>query len=508
MIVSAPFLEHFSILYVEDNPLDVELAESCLRAGGLQFQMEIAATRSEFEAAVEHSHYDLILADYSLPDFDGLTALGVIRKIDERIPFIFLSGVLGEEVAVETLHRGATDYVLKRNMDRLVPAVKRAMFEYKEFLSRERAEQELRAVDARFQTLTNSLPSMVWTCDREGKLTYSNTLWKQWTGGVERWFEERVFHPADLGVVLTAWANAQIHVRAFELDCRIRRHKDDTYHWHLLRATPLTSEDGSLKEWVAICTDTEQQRLRETQLRTTEKLALTGRLASVIAHEINNPLEAITNTLYIMGTVDPASADFKALLAMAEHELVRISAITRQTLQWSRDEATTTVVSAGALVAETLKLFAAKLNNKNIKVQQEIEADVELNIIAGELRQVLANLISNSIDAVGVNGAISIHVRATADSSGMQWADIAISDNGPGIAPHIQARLFQPFQSTKGALGTGLGLYVSKELVARYGGDLTAHSRPGKGTRMHIRLPLLEPGVPPETDNSMNPLAA
>src|ERR1700761_3913662 len=168
---------HYSILMLEDNPLDAELAEQRLRAAGFSFDVIVADCRAQFEAAIAGHSFDLILADYSLPDFDGVTALDMVRAKNKRLPFILVSGVLGEDVAVETMLRGGTDYVLKQKLERLIPAVKRALSEHAEYQSRERAELDLRKSEERFEKLTNSLPAMVWTCDSEGRLTFTNSLW-------------------------------------------------------------------------------------------------------------------------------------------------------------------------------------------------------------------------------------------------------------------------------------------------------------------------------------------
>jgi PAS domain S-box-containing protein len=478
----------FSILYLEDNPLDVELVQECLRSSGLDFELSVAGGRAQFEALYPAHHFDLILADYSLPDFDGLSALRIVRARDSRQPFVFISGVLGEDVAVETLLQGATDYVLKTRPERLLPAVHRALAEFQEHVSRQRAEQELHQIEQRFRTITNSLPAMVWTCNREGRLTFTNALWQKLIGDADRWFSPQTVHPSDLARCEAAWNEAQRNGSSFEVDCRYRMRDDSRYSWNLVRATPLPNPDGSVTEWVGTCTDTEQQKARESQFRITEKLALTGRLASVIAHEINNPLEALTNILYLMRSACDTS-ELRSYLALADHELVRVSAITKQTLQWSRDEVTVSEISAQTLIDDALKLFFGKLKNKRIQLERDIDAGVRVRVVAGEVRQVIANLLSNAIDALPTGGRIRLRA-GTETRAGKQMALLAVEDNGEGIAPDVMANLFKPFQSTKGALGTGLGLYVSRELVDRYGGELAVRSTPGQGTAVIAYFPL------------------
>ena len=480
----------FSILLIEDNPLDAELTRSRLEAGGLLFDFTVVDNRADFEDCLRRRRFDLILADYSLPDFDGLTALDIVRERDKRLPFIFVSGVLGEDVAVETLLRGATDYVLKQKLERLVPAVRRALSEYQEYESRERAEAELRQIEQRFETLTNALPAMVWTADGEGRLTFVNSEWTRCVGPAATLFDPAIIHPRDLSVCTAAWEKARETGRPFDVDCRYLIHSDGSYRWHLVRGIPFTTPGRSDNEWVGTCTDTEKQRSREAQLRTTEKLALTGRLSSVIAHEINNPLEALTNILYLLSSGNLPDELNRAHLLLAEQELMRISAITKQTLQWSREEGVVADTPGAALVEDALKLFVRKMHNKSIRLQKHMDPTTRVRVVAGEMRQVLSNLISNAIDAVREGGEITLTVESV-ERGDERLACLAVADNGCGMTEERLTQLFQPFQTSKGSLGSGLGLFISKELVERYGGDLVAESRVNEGTTMRILLPLV-----------------
>jgi PAS domain S-box-containing protein len=484
--------KQYSFLHLEDNPLDAELTASRLYASGISCQVQVVSSRAAFEGAFASATFDLILADYSLPDFDGLSALRLVREKNARVPFIFVSGVLGEDVAVETLLSGATDYVIKQKMDRLVPAVLRALSEHEEYKSRQRAEIEARANDERFKKLTNSLPTMVWTCDLEGRLTFTNLQWDRNVGGAKLWCDPEIIHPSDLEACEALWMAAKRQQQPFEVDCRFKMHNGE-YRWNLVWAAPIENEKKQLTGWVGTCTDTEQQRFRDAQFRTAEKLALTGRMASVIAHEINNPLEAMTNLFYLLrGEVTPTEKG-EVYFSQVEHELLRISTITRLTLQWSREGGTVARQRAADLIDETLRLFQGKLANRNIHLHKEIE-DVEFFAVGGEIRQVLANLLSNAIDAVAFGGHITLGARASERNS-VRFVELTVQDDGAGIEPERLPNLFGPFHSTKGALGNGLGLYISKEIVDRHGGQLIPESTVGVGTIMRVFLPENKPAA-------------
>lgn len=483
-----PIRTELSILLLEDDPIDVELAKCRLANAGLQCRLVVANSRTSFERAYAEDRFDLILADYSLPDFDGLSALKMVRAQDARIPFIFVSGVLGEDVAVDSLLHGATDYVIKQKMERLVPSVKRALAEQNERLSRERMERELHHVEQRFRGLTDSLPAMVWTCEITGGITFVNSRWLECVGLATTWFETAIVHPADLPTCEQSWAEAQRSGQPLELEARFKIKDQNAYRWQLVRAVPLTDSLGQVSEWVGTCMDLEDQKRRDTELKTSERLALTGRMAAVIAHEINNPLEAVTNLLYLLRSEAPRTAQEESYFALLDHELLRISAITKQTLLWSREEAHETRVKADALIQEALRLFSSRLKNRGVLLRYS-SSDLTLYVVMGQIRQVLANLLSNAIDAVPVDGCIEVNCAQVARGD-RAFAEIVVSDNGSGIEPNRLAELFRPFQSTKGILGNGLGLYISKEIVERHGGELLVESTLGQGTRMRLLLPL------------------
>jgi signal transduction histidine kinase len=216
-----------------------------------------------------------------------------------------------------------------------------------------------------------------------------------------------------------------------------------------------------------------------------EKLALTGRMTSVIAHEINNPLESITNLLFLLRGEMSGNASAANYIGMAESELERISGITRQTLRWNRENNDQSVAfHLEQLVDDVLRLFAGKIRNREINLKRQGSPDVEGWGVIGQIRQVLANLISNAVDAAPVGGTVAIKVLQEGSETGF-----AVQDNGEGMSKAMQARLFEPFFSTKGDLGNGLGLYISHEIVERHGGRIVVASEPGRGTTMMVWLP-------------------
>ena len=225
----------------------------------------------------------------------------------------------------------------------------------------------------------------------------------------------------------------------------------------------------------------EERARTETALVKTEHLATAGRLAATIAHEINNPLEAVTNLIYLARSAPPG--EVRRYLHMVEEELSRIAHITKMTLGFYRDSGAPTPVDLRELVGEVIALYAVKLRAKSIRVHTEVGCSQIILGSKGELRQVIANLVANAVDVLPSNGALRL--VATDSDGGVQ---LRVLDNGPGIPPEDLARIFEPFFTTKAELGTGLGLWVSRQIVEKHGGTIAVESTPG-GTCFTISLP-------------------
>jgi light-regulated signal transduction histidine kinase (bacteriophytochrome) len=348
-----------------------------------------------------------------------------------------------------------------------------------------RAEEAVQVGEERFLQLANALPHPVRTSDDEGQLTYVNQKWlDQGLGERGRWYEEDrlVLEDKDRTEYLCKAAVAS--GISFELEVRFRPRSEPVERWNLVRAIPYLRSDGIRAGWAGTCTDLTDRRQRESAIRMTEKLALTGRMTSVIAHEINNPLEAIINLLYLLGgrvKKDEVARDY---IGSAEAELQRISGITKQTLRWSKESVQKAEYGAASeLFRDVLQLFAGKIRNRRVVITIDCEEDVRFYGTIGQLSQVMANLLSNAIQAVEVGG--KIWLGATSDPETTQ---IVVRDNGSGMSKETLRNLFQPFYSTKGDLGNGLGLYISHEIVERHGGSITVESELDVGTEIRVSL--------------------
>ncbi|MBV8114811.1 MAG: PAS domain-containing protein, partial [Silvibacterium sp.] len=241
----------------------------------------------------------------------------------------------------------------------------------------------------------------------------------------------------------------------------------------LANVYPVRTE-ADVVRWVGvILVDTSERRRTEAALRKTEKLAATGRLAATIAHEINNPLESITNLLYLMRQrpLDPTSAEYANL---AQHELARVSEITQQMLRFYRQPTVPSLSNVGDLLDSVLTLYHGRVTALHVEVVRRYEPDVKLLCFAGELRQLFANLIGNALDAMTPGGGrLMLRMRHAANGG----VRVTVADTGSGMSRGVLQRIFEPFFTTKVAVGTGLGLWVSAEIISKHKGTIRVRSR-------------------------------
>jgi len=273
-----------------------------------------------------------------------------------------------------------------------------------------------------------------------------------------------------------------------------------TWTW-LMSAYPVRTTPSEVRWAGIIALDASERKRSEEALRRSEKLAVTGRLAASIAHEINNPLEAITNLLFLLRNFNDLPASAKQYLAMTEHEVRRIAEITQQTLRFYRQPTQPARSTMADLLDSVLSLYQSRLNALDIRVERKYAADLSLFCFAGEVRQVVANLVGNSIDASSAGGRLLVRAHRSRDwknpdQSGVRFV---IADTGSGMEPEVRRHIFEAFFTTKESTGTGLGLWVSHEIILKHRGTVRVRSRcaadhgdtehRSSGTVFHLFLP-------------------
>jgi PAS domain S-box-containing protein len=344
-------------------------------------------------------------------------------------------------------------------------------------LSEEKLETTLVALQERTDDLVSSLNSSrcaCWTLDLD-------------SGRSERWYSGsyqlygRPYSELEQLSSLQPLVHPEDDVRLRELMLRMRTSWDPVVFEH--RVTWPNGEIHTLEMrgnrvagrgcvWRGVTLDITERKKTEAALLRVEKLAAMGRLASTVAHEINNPLESVTNLLFLAQASQSLDAETQIYLATAERELARLSNITRLTLGFVRTSASTDETEMADVVNEVLSIFNHRFETKGVKVERLYEPDVTITIAPHELRQIVTNLIANAADAVGLEHAW-IRIRIARDG---EKAVLEVEDNGEGIDPIHLPRIFEAFFSTKEEVGTGIGLWVTRELVEKNGGHIFAES--------------------------------
>src|SRR5579864_6775222 len=368
-------------------------------------------------------------------------------------------------------------------------------------LARQRYRAQTRAAQIQRQlaTIVESSDDAIFTGNSNGIIT-------SWNRGAERLYgysaAEAIGMPVDVlgtperpdevpGITRKVMRGEVIQHHTSE---RIR--KDGTRITVDISLSPISNERGAVIGASSIAHDITARRRSEEALRRSEKLATAGRLAAAVAHEINNPLEAVTNLIYL-ARHHPEKQD--QYLGMAEKEVLRVAAIAQQMLGFVRETSSPAPLNVAATLDDVLLLYMRQLNEKHIQIEKSYDPAVEIQGFAGELRQLFSNLILNALDALDDGGHLTLHV-----ARGREWSNghasgahrtgarVTIADNGGGIRSADLTRIFEPFYSTKGDAGTGLGLWLSHGIVRKHEGSIRVRSRTtagSSGTVFSVFLP-------------------
>lgn len=257
-----------------------------------------------------------------------------------------------------------------------------------------------------------------------------------------------------------------------------------------LSISPVFDEEGKISEAATIARNITDRKRTEVALRRAEKLATAGELGATIAHEMNNPLAAVTNLAYLIRKNKSLDEKARQQLELLDRELARMAHMTRRTLGFYRDTSSPVPADMSQIMDEVLELYARKIETKAIKVQKEYEAHAQVAVFPGEIRKVFSNLIANAIDAMRAEGTITVRVRNSHswNHSALSGARITVADSGTGIAPADRRKIFEPFYTTKKETGTGLGLWLSKEIVQKHSGSIAVRSN-RNGTVFSVFIP-------------------
>jgi signal transduction histidine kinase len=289
---------------------------------------------------------------------------------------------------------------------------------------------------------------------------------------------QKYIHPDDQEFVKAKISEAIETKGMFELEHRIMR-ADGTFGWTYSRAVPILDEQGKILEWFGAAADVSRRKLAEDAVVKSEKLIAMGRLAGTIAHEINNPLEAAMNIIYLLRKNNSFDSQTQLFLKTLQDELSRISRITRQSLGFYRESSKLVEVSLAAILDEVLELLKRKAQDSGVTTDRRYSTQGSLLSFPGEMRQIFLNLIGNSIEAMPRGGRLRVHLYASRNwnySDSSHGFRVNVCDTGSGISRETAKKIFEPFFTTKEDKGTGLGLWVTRGIIHKHEGSIRFRS--------------------------------
>ncbi len=316
---------------------------------------------------------------------------------------------------------------------------------------------------------------------------------------------ERILHPEDLAHTPDDLGQILESGGPYAAEYRIKL-SDGGERWIAVRASATTEGGAQARGLIGTAQDITLRKSQESSLLQSEKIAATGRLAATIAHEINNPLEAVTNLIYLAKTDGGTPASVQRMLEIADTELARVAQLAQQTLGFYRDTTRPVQIDLNELMQAVVDLFNRKLAGKRLHCVLDLDPGLSIVGLQGEIRQVVSNLLVNAIDASpATGGAIRIRGRHRR-CEGKHGVSVLIADQGSGIPTHVRHRLFTPFVTTKQSRGTGLGLWVTRGMVEKHGGTVRFRSRTDMpaGTVFRVFLPRI--GSSPVFDSPTSPV--
>jgi PAS domain S-box-containing protein len=339
------------------------------------------------------------------------------------------------------------------------------------------AAAEMRESAMRFHALADNIPQLAWMADEHGQRFWYNQRWLDYTGTTfpemagMGW--EKLHHPDHHRRVMEGIRRSWERGEDWE-DTFLLRGKDGTYRWFLTRAVPIHDEHGHVSRWFGTNTDVSDRMQTEEALRRSEKLAVVGRVVATVAHELNNPLTIATNHVFL-AQHDPNDTTRSKHLERADIELRRASTLANRTLNFYAGSTSKQVLSMHAVVHEVLELFTTAFAERGIAVRQELANDCAVTGSRQEMWQVLVNLLSNALDAIGTSGVIRIRLKAVASlRTGDPFVRLTVADSGCGIDAKIRKKVFDPFFTTKRS--SGLGLWIAKGIVEHHHGMIRLRS--------------------------------
>jgi PAS domain S-box-containing protein len=499
------------VLIVEDSEDDAQLLVRQLSRAGYEPAYERVESVAGLATALDHRSWDLVISDNSLPQFSGRAALNLVRERDADVPFIIVSGTMGEQAATEAMRVGAQDYFVKGHLSRLIPAIQRELRDAEVRRERHRAEGALGRSEATYRSLVEDAPYGIFRTTHDGRLLAVNPAMARMLGYDCE--SELLGRNMASGV----YVDPEERNRLVERISKLGGHLTAEALWRRKDGRCITVRQTSRAAWDlsnrveyfdTIVEDITERRTLEMQLRQAQKMDALGRVTATVAHDFNNLLAAILGGADLLLEALRADAPEREEAQVIHDAAIRAADLTRQLLAFSRQQVLAPKVLDVNRVVAGIESVLQRLIGGAVDLHTVLAPDLgAARADPGQLEQVIVNLAVNARDAMPDGGKLTIETANTelddqyARQHGVPSAAgpcvmLAVTDTGSGMDAETQARIFEPFFTTKEAgKGTGLGLATVYGIVKQSGGLVWVYSEPGHGTTFKVYLPRVQDAV-------------
>jgi PAS domain S-box-containing protein len=498
------------ILILEDNQSDADLLLRQLRRSGLNFTFELVQTRAAFELSLLNFAPDIILSDYSMPSFDAASAFDIKQQSYPNIPFIIVSGFIGEENVVELIKNGVTDYVSKNTLVSLDAKIRRALkdsaIQREKIITDERlktqtaelislnADLEERVINRtralaesehRFRDMMETIPQIAWTNTTAGTVNFFNQRWYDYTGldpEKENWDITVFIHPDDMQKSLDQFRLIRKANSGGEFQVRGRR-ADGTYRWHLLRLMPIKNKAGDMQLWVGTATDIQELRLLQQQK---------DDFISIASHELRTPMTSLKATLQMLDRIKHKASTpiLPTLIEQANKSSDKVNVLIEDLLNASKaNEGQLNIKPKRFTLFKVLEDCCVLIKADDFTITVTGDRNAEVYADAGRIEQVVVNLINNAMKYANGSTEIRVNIQSTD-----RMLKVSVIDRGPGIAPEKLRYLFDRYYRVDNSgsryTGLGIGLYICTEIIRNHSGEIGVDSEVGHGSTFWFTLPV------------------
>lgn len=492
------------VLIVDDAEDDALLLVRKLKNAGYDSETERVDTPDTMKKALERGNWDVIICDYVMPGFGAPAALGILKESGLDIPFIVMSGIMGEEKAVEMMRAGAQDYIKKDNTSRLMPAIER---EIREAESR----REHRKMEQFVKDILESVGEGFTVISHEYRIITANHAYcarakmeleairGRHCYEISHHYESPCYELGEDCPVRRTLETGEAHVVQ-----HIHHDKKNNSYYCEVKSFPMKDSGGNVTAIIEVVNDITEKKKLEEQLIQAQKMESIGQLAGGIAHDFNNMLTTIIGYGSLLNKKLQKDSECRSFVNHMLTSAEKSANLTRQLLAFSRKQEITLAVTDLNELIKGMEKLLLRLIGEDIELKTQL-ADKALKVMAdpGQIEQVLMNLSTNARDAMSNGGLLSIstdsaeldphYVRGHDMKTQGMYVLISVTDTGMGMDEKTQQRIFEPFFTTKEVgKGTGLGLSIVYGIIKQHGGNITVYSEQGKGTTFRIYLPLIQ----------------